>query len=59
MALPGYRGFERAQLISLKLDKDSSSTGMGTYIEKGRTTYAEFKLVIRLCLVIKGWTKYS
>ena len=51
MALPGYRGLERAQLISLKLDKDSSSTGMGTY--------SEFKIVIRLYLVIKGRTKYS
>ena len=59
MALPGYRGLERAQLISLKLDKDSSSTGMGTYIEKGGMTYAEFKIVIRFCLIIKGWERYN
>ena len=51
VALPGYRGLERARLISLKVDKYISSTGVGTCVE--------FKIVIRLCLVIKGWTKYS
>ena len=51
VALPGYRGLERARLISLKLYKYTSGTGVGTCVE--------FKIVIKLCLVIKGWTKYS
>ena len=51
MALPGYRGLEGARLISLRLDNYVRSTGVGTCVE--------FKIIIRLCLVIKGWTKYS
>ena len=43
----------------LGLDKDSSITGVDIYIEKGGMTYAEFKIVIRFCLIIKGWERYS
>ena len=51
VALPGYRGLEGARLITLRLDNYIRSTGVGTCVE--------FKIIIRLCLVIKGWTKYS
>ena len=51
VALPGCRGLEGARLISLRLEKYIRSTGVGTCVE--------FKIIIRLCLVIKGWTKYS
>ena len=43
----------------LGLDKDSSITGVDIYIEKGGMIYAEFKIVIRFCLIIKGWERYN
>ena len=51
VALPGCRGLEGARLISLRLENYIRGTGVGTCVE--------FKIIIRLCLVIKGWTKYS